>query len=114
MHELSIMTGVLEIALEYAQKNSARKINKIFLQIGAMSDVLPEWAQSYFDMLSKDTIAEQASLEIEKIPIRTRCNICGRETTFTNGEWQFTCPACGGGVELLSGRELKIHSIEID
>ena len=42
-----------------------------------------------------------------------RCSNCGNEWTLETPA--FTCPACDSGrIELLSGRELDIISIEIE
>lgn len=115
MHELSIMTNILDIVLEYAEKYNAGKINRINLRIGEMSDIIPEWAQRYFDMLSKDTIADNAQLNIESIPVRIKCLSCEHEFGFENKNWEFSCKKCNStDVELLSGREFTISSIEVD
>ena len=114
MHELSIMGNILDIILEYANKNNAKEITKVNLTIGVMSDIIPEWAQNYFDMLSKDTIANNAKLIIEQIPARIKCLDCGEETTIDSKNWDFSCSKCTSGkIELISGRELQVSSIEI-
>ncbi len=113
MHELSVMTNILEIVLEHANRNSAVKVVRINLRIGRLSDIIPEWAQSYFDMLSKDTIADGAELEIERVPVKVRCGACTHEHTFEE-KWAFTCVKCGSDdIELLEGREFTVTSIEI-
>ncbi|MBN2078717.1 MAG: hydrogenase maturation nickel metallochaperone HypA [Spirochaetes bacterium] len=113
MHELSVMTSILEIVLEHAHRNGARKVSRVNLRIGRLSDIIPEWAQSYFDMLSKETIAEEAELAIERIPVKVRCRACGHEHTFPE-KWEFTCVQCGSAdIELLEGREFTVTSIEI-
>ncbi|MFC1671175.1 hydrogenase maturation nickel metallochaperone HypA [Spirochaetota bacterium] len=115
MHELSIMTNILEIVLEHAEKNNAGKVDKINLTIGELSDVIPQWAQEYFNMLSRDTIAENAELIIEKIPAVIKCSSCGHEFGLEKGSWEFACKKCNStDIELLSGRELQISSIEVD
>ena len=115
MHELSIMGNILDIVLQHAEKNNARKVMKVNLKIGILSDVIPEWAQKYFEMLSKDTIADNAELIIEKVPARIKCNNCGFEYEFTKENWQFSCTRCDSSdIELLSGREMTVTSIEIE
>jgi len=115
LHELSIMNSILDIVIEHAEKNSAKKVNTVNLKIGELSDIIPEWAQKYFDMLTKDTIADNAVLKITKVPVKIKCQACGKEKIFKKGKWQFTCTACGSpDIELLEGRELQIQSIEID
>ncbi len=114
MHELSVMSNILDIVQEHAQKNNAKKVYKINLKIGDLSDIIPEWAQTYFDMLSKDTVADGAALSIEKVPVTVKCNSCGNTHTFADKDWSFTCVKCeSSDITLIEGREFYITSIEI-
>ncbi len=114
MHELSVMSSILDIVQEHANKNEAKKVLKINLKIGDLSDIIPEWAQTYFDMLSKDTIADGAALSIEKVPVTIKCNNCGNLHTFNDKNWSFTCVKCDSiDITLVEGREFYITSIEI-
>ena len=66
-------------------------------------------------VVSKDTIAEQAKLIIERIPAVIRCKKCGHSFAITRGDFQFLCRKCeSDDIELLSGREFKIESIEVE
>lgn len=115
MHELSIMGNILDIVLEFAGKNGARKVARINLQVGEISDLIPEWMQTYFDFVSKDTIAEKAEISVEKVPAVLRCKSCGTEFRFTKEDWRFSCSACeSSDIEILSGREFRIVSIEVE
>lgn len=115
MHELSIMSNILDIVIEFAEKYNAKSVAKINLSVGELSDLIPEWMQTYFDFVSKDTIAEKAELNIERIPTVIRCKECGTETTIKRENLQFSCTNCDSDdVELLSGREFTIQSIEIN
>ncbi len=52
------------------------------------------------------------TLAIEETPVVARCKDC--DARWTIAEAVFTCQACGSGaLEILSGRELDIVSIEI-
>jgi len=114
LHELSVMSSILDIVLDHANRNNAKKVVRINLRIGHLSDIIPEWAQSYFDMLSKDTIADNAKLDIEAVPVKIRCHACGHEHTYKKKDWGFTCVKCeSSDIELLEGREFSITSIEI-
>lgn len=114
MHELSVMSSILDIVQEHANKNGASKVIRINLRIGTLSDIIPEWAQTYFDMLSKDTIADGAQLDIESVPVSVKCTSCGHLQTFQKKDWKFQCVKCESAeIELLSGREFSVTSIEI-
>ncbi|HDP79476.1 MAG TPA: hydrogenase maturation nickel metallochaperone HypA [Spirochaetes bacterium] len=115
MHELSIMGSILDIVLEHAGKNGAGRVSKINLEVGELSDLLPEWMQMYFDFVSKDTIAEKAELSIARVPAVLKCRSCGSEFGFKKDDWKFSCPDCDSPeVEIIRGREFKIISIEVD
>jgi hydrogenase nickel incorporation protein HypA/HybF len=115
MHELSIMSNVLDIVVQHASQNSARKVTKIHLLVGELSDYIPEWMQTYFDFVSKDTIAENAELVVEMVKASLKCDDCGNEFNFNKNDWQFSCPQCNSpNITIISGRELTVKSIEIE
>ncbi len=109
------MGNILDIVLEYAGKAGAKKVSKINLIIGDLSDLIPEWMQTYFEFVSKDTIAENAILEINRVPAVIRCKQCNHEFTLNRENWQFSCAKCNSSeIELLSGREFTVESIEVE
>jgi hydrogenase nickel incorporation protein HypA/HybF len=109
------MSNILDIVLEYAGKAGAKKVSKINLIVGDLSDLIPEWMQTYFEFVSKDTIAEHAKLEINRVRAVIRCKQCGKEFTLNQESWQFSCPECqSADIELLSGREFTVESIEVE
>ena len=116
MHELSIMQNILDISIEYAAKNNAKKVTKIYLEIGELSGIVPDWMQSYFDFVSENTIAWKAELSIQWIPAVIKCKSCGKEFHVSRESPQIFCAECGveSHVEILSGREYYLKSIEID
>lgn len=68
MHELSIAIEILKTALEQGEANSALRINDIHLEAvspSALAHINSDNIQSYFDLVSKGTIAEGAEVSIE-------------------------------------------------
>ena len=113
MHELAVTQGMLSIALEHATKAGATKIMHINLVIGEMSGIVDDSVQFYFDFVSKDTLAEGASLNFERVPARFRCRAC--QTTFSPDQRQWTCPQCGElSLEIVAGKEFLVDSIEVE
>lgn len=113
MHELAITQNVLDIALEQAEKHNASKVIKINLVVGEMSGVVDECVQFYFGFLSKDTIASDAMLSFERIPITAHCYDC--DATSPLEEFNWVCPHChSSNIEVVGGRELYIDSMEIE
>ncbi len=113
MHELPVTEQIVEIVLDHARKAKAKRVLKINLVIGELSSFVGESIQFYFDMLSKGSEAESASLAICRIPARARCQACKEE--FNPGGVNWFCPICGGPIEeILDGREFYIESIEVE
>ena len=113
MHELSITQSILSIVLEKANEADASKVSKINLVFGELSGFVDECVQFYFDLLSKDTVAAEATLSFQRPPAQLRCRTCG--TTFPPGDGNWACPGCHEQkIETISGRELYIESIEVE
>lgn len=114
MHELGLTQSIVDIAVEHAKRNNASKILKVNVTIGDMMSVIEDSMQFYFEYLTKDTIAGGSKLEIDHVPISIRCANCKEESRVTEFEI-YTCPRCGSlAVELLSGKEFYVDSIEIE
>jgi hydrogenase nickel incorporation protein HypA/HybF len=113
MHELSICEGILEVAaaaLE-AQGRPLPRVTAITVRIGRLSSVVPDTLAHYFAVLTPGSVLDGARLIIEEVPIRGRCADCG--AGFEIETLSFTCPLCEGGlVDLLSGRELEVVSLD--
>jgi hydrogenase nickel incorporation protein HypA/HybF len=111
MHEVSIMTEALRIAVDAAQADGAGRILKLRLRIGNLSGVVPEAMQFAFDVVCRGTMAEGASLEIETVPAACWCATCAAE--FECADSFSECPRCHNfSGELRRGRELDIASVE--
>lgn len=111
MHELGITESIVNIAVDKAKEAQASKITKINLVVGELSGFVPDCIEFYFDFLSKDSIAEGASLHFESAPAQFRCRSCS--TVFRPQDTIWTCPKCQSqSVEITKGRELYIESIE--
>ncbi len=114
MHELSVTQGILEIALDYGNRNQATKIIEIHLQIGEITDFDDEWIQRYFDFVSKGTIAEGAKLRITRIPAQLQCQACSRIFPLDRSTWNSQCPSCQSkNTQLISGREFRVEALEV-
>ena len=61
MHELSVTESILKIVLQSAQENDAEEVTDISLTIGALSSIIDDSVQFYWDHISKGTIAQNAN-----------------------------------------------------
>jgi len=113
MHELAITQSVLDIVLEHGKNSNANKITRINLVVGEMTGVVDECVRFYFDFISKDTMASEATLSFENVPAKAHCRHCDATFTWSGGHW--ICPSCqGDNLEVIAGRELYVESIEVE
>lgn len=116
MHELPIIKNVLKIVLMHAEEEKARQVRKVILAVGELHDLVPELINKYFAYISRGTIAQEAELVVNIVPIFSRCNACHEHFVFhlRYGERTEGCPACGGDdLAMLGGDELAIDCIEV-
>jgi hydrogenase nickel incorporation protein HypA/HybF len=115
MHELQVTEKILDIVLRHAKANNVNKVLSIQLKIGDLSDLENEWVQRYFDYLSKDTIAENARLKIERTPVVMKCDACSNSFEVNIKEIKdIQCPDCGHKkCSLISGRDYYIKDMEV-
>jgi hydrogenase nickel incorporation protein HypA/HybF len=113
MHELSVTESVLEIACKHAEKAKAKKVTDIYLVIGRLSSIVDDSVQFYWNVISQDTICEDANLHFKREPARLVCLNC--QTEYTLEDELTPCPNCGSArVRVLSGDEFNLESIEIE
>jgi hydrogenase nickel incorporation protein HypA/HybF len=112
MHELSVTESVLEIACKHAEKAQAKKVTDIYLVIGRLSSIVDDSVSFYWDMISKNTVCEDAKLHFKRIPAKLICLQCNHE--YTLDDELTPCPNCGSArVKVISGDEFNLDSIEI-
>lgn len=112
MHELAICQGLINQLDRIAAENNARQVEKIYLHIGPLSGVVPELLQSAFSIASADTVADQAQLIIEAMPIRIYCSQCDSESDVRAN--RLVCAQCGNWqTTLISGDELLLQRVEL-
>ena len=76
MHEMALTESIVEIAVEAAKNQGADKVTRVFVEIGELSCVEPEALQFCFAAVAAGTLAEGASLEIERIAGAGWCADC--------------------------------------
>lgn len=93
-----------------ARDNHLARVNVVRVSIGQFAGVQPEALRFAWEVLRQDTLSENASLEIEEVPIRVRCRAC--EGEYAAEPDDLSCPLCAAlDYELLSGRELDLSSV---
>ncbi|SRR5579883_1453736 len=112
MHEMSIVTSVLDTARAESEKHAGARVTRIGLRIGEWSGVDQESIRFCFDALvSSDP--NPPSLEIQFLPRQNMCERCGE--LFLVKEFDITCPGCGfSPTKAVSGDEMDIAYLELE
>lgn len=114
MHEMGIAEGILSSAITGAEGASATRINTVNVTVGVLTEVMADALEFAWEAIRTGTMAEGAALNITMVDARSRCSDCGHEWVHDRYSGA-KCPSCDSYlVSLLSGRELKIDTIDID
>ena len=76
MHEVSILSNVMDVVLMYAKESNVREVVSVTLVVGELRDVVDKLMKSCFQFLCRNTIAKDAALHMEKVPLKAQCNQC--------------------------------------
>lgn len=113
IHEVGIAESILQIARQVAEQNNLIKITSLQVEIGQFSGVEPEALEFAWEFVSKDTIAEGSTLEIERPALVLFCTHCLIE--YPGDLEDLRCPNCKDEVfEIRKGREMLVRSISGD
>lgn len=113
MHELSLAEGILQIVEDAAAAQGFKRVTEVRLEIGALSGVEIEALSFCLDMVLKDSIAQGARVELEKVPGTGFCLECG-ETVPVNALYD-ACPKCGGyQVQATGGTEMRVKDLMVE
>ena len=114
MHEVSIAQSLLDLAEGYCRENNYKAINSLKVSIGTLSGVMPDALQFAFTVMKKGTMADNAGLIIDEIPVGGTCRECKKDFS-VESQFVIECPLCKGtNFVITRGREMHISEMEVD
>lgn len=119
MHEFSLATEIVETVKEFAEQKHPQAIQKVCLRIGELTRVEASQLRFCFNSLTRETVLEATTLEIERVAARVRCTWCRYQgppkytsaTPATPALPLLECPHCGRPALALEGHECEIKAI---
>lgn len=113
MHEMSLCEGVLQVLQTEAKAQGFNKVKTVWLEIGDLSSVEPEAMLFSFDVVTKNSLADGAKLNIINVPGGGWCMQCSKNVTVKQRFDE--CPDCGSyQIQVVSGDEMKIKELEVE
>jgi len=94
MHEVAVMQGVVKAILQSLSQAGASRVTNVQLAIGRSGHFTEENARLHFEVLTKDTPAEGASLTISWHPATLQCLSCFHRFSSAEAAEQTKCPKC--------------------
>jgi hydrogenase nickel incorporation protein HypA/HybF len=111
MHEIQIAQDLSAIVLEVAGREKLSVVTGVDVIFGRMIQVVPEIFEFAFRECVRESIARDAKLNIEILPVRIRCMKCNEEKELSD-LW-FICSKCNTtDVKVIQGKEMFVKSIE--
>jgi hydrogenase nickel incorporation protein HypA/HybF len=125
MHEVSVMTDVVNSILDEVKKHQFQKIQKVNLEVGELMFLGEDQLRFAYKILTREhEVLKDSELVIEIIAPKIECGSCGYAGALTyenmgNPDDQsyhfsfpkFTCPKCGSAIKILEGRECILRNI---
>lgn len=114
MHELSIVTSIVDTVTESVAAYPGAQVKEVRLRVGALASVVEDSLQFCWELTTEGTPLAGSKLVVNTLPVVMHCEACAQEVELA-GVQSFRCPRCGEPCsDLRQGRELEIDSIEID
>jgi len=123
MHEFSTAKGIVDTLIAVAKEHEAKRITEVNLEIGILTMLNPEQLEFSFQVLTEDTIAKGAKLNISHTPMKLVCRSCRFSGEISTEKIDdaldvislLKCPKCGSNdTEIDDGRSCNIKDIKVE
>ena len=102
----------VDIATEFAEKNSAQKVYRVCLQVGELTGVVPRYLEMFCPSVVQGTILEGSELVIDFVEGRVFCTSCG--ATYNPAKTSMKYPNCGKErCDVIEGNHLYVTEMAI-
>lgn len=120
MHEFGITSRIVDTVLQAAVENNSTRVLEVELVIGRLTFLNPQQVQYAYQLLVQGTIMDGSKLIIEETEGAVCCKTCHAVNLLKlppHGCFDpfpsFSCPDCGGSVELVRGKECLVKGAKM-
>lgn len=113
MHELALCQSILSIVESEARSHQVQRVRAVRLEVGDLACASAEAIAYCFDAVTRNTIADGATLELVRTPGEAWCLDCGARVSIVDRHQP--CPHCGSfTLSICSGEELRVTEVEVE
>jgi hydrogenase nickel incorporation protein HypA/HybF len=113
MHEMSLAEGVLQLMEEAAHSQGFSRVKAVWLEIGELAGAEKDALRFCFDVVTRDSLAHEARLEIVDLPGQGWCMQCAG--TVHVARLFDPCPRCGSHqIQVTGGNEMRVKELEVE
>jgi len=113
MHELAVCQALVDQVEKIAREREAVRVVSILVRIGPLSGVEAKLLEHAYPLASAGSLAADAELVLETLPVRVRCLACRVESEVVPN--RLVCASCGNWeTRVVSGEELILASVELE
>ncbi len=114
MHEVSLALSLLDIIEKKCREEGYQKVESVRVRVGKASSVQPEAFSFAFEVVKRNTRAQNARFMVDLISIGGTCSACGNRFE-TEEAYILECPSCGSSsLQITQGYELEIMEMEVN
>ena len=111
MHELSIVSSVVDSVIESLERYPGARVLEVRLRVGALAE---DSLQFCYELATRETPLEGSRLVVKIVPVMVHCDACGKDGELESLQ-SFHCPHCGEPAgDVRAGREMEIEAFEIE
>ena len=109
MHELSIVSSVVDTVTETVAAYPGARVKEVRLRVGALASVVVVSLEFCWGIATEGTALEGSRLVVNVLPVVMHCVPCGKDVEL-EGVQSFRCPSAGN-LALTCGRGGSWRSI---
>lgn len=122
MHEVSVMTSIIENVRNALKEHTFVKVEEVVLVVGELTFLGQDQLQFAYEILTRGTELEGSKLVIETEKTEVGCPSCGYEGPagyyedegYHGAIPQLSCPKCQASVNVLKGKSCRITSVKVE
>ncbi|WP_286237819.1 hydrogenase maturation nickel metallochaperone HypA [Neptuniibacter halophilus] len=110
---MSICEGIMQVLEEQSRVQHYQRIRTVWLEVGPLAMVETDALRFCFEAVTRNTLADQARLEIIERPGEAWCLQCAQTVPIHNR--YDACTQCGSyQLQVTQGDELRIKELEVE